>query len=30
MEVAEVNDFRLGMSVIVDCHKIQNVQRKGT
>jgi hypothetical protein len=28
--VVDVNDYRLGMSVVVDCCKMQNVQIKGT
>jgi hypothetical protein len=30
MVVVDVNDYRLKMSVVVDCYKIQNVQTKGT
>jgi hypothetical protein len=25
MAVVDVNDYRLGMSVVVDCYKMQNV-----
>jgi hypothetical protein len=30
MAVVDVNDYRLGMSVVVDCYKMQNVRIKGT
>jgi hypothetical protein len=29
MAVMDVNNYRLGMSVVVDCYKMQNVQIKG-
>jgi hypothetical protein len=30
MVVVDVNDYRLGMSVVVDCYKMQNVRIKET
>jgi hypothetical protein len=30
MAVVDVNDYRLGMSVVVDCYNMQNVRTKGT
>ena len=30
MIVVDLNDYRLGMSVIVDCYKMNNVRTKGT
>jgi hypothetical protein len=30
MAVVDVNDYGLGMSVVVDCYKMQSVRIKGT
>jgi hypothetical protein len=30
MTVMDVNNYRLGMSVVVDCYKVQNVRIKET
>jgi hypothetical protein len=30
MVVVDVNDYRLGMSVVVDCYNMKNVKIKGT
>jgi hypothetical protein len=30
MAVMDVKSYRLGMSVVVDCYKMKNVQIKGT
>jgi hypothetical protein len=30
MAVMDVNDGRMGMSVVIDCYNMQNVRTKGT
>jgi len=30
MAMVDVNDYRLGMNVFVDCYNMQNVRTKGT